>query len=236
MDLRRPPVRPLSATAVGVLLVALDLRVRALDLLADPAGWLLIASGAWDLRLVRPALAAGIAAAASTVDVVMPYRYVRVDPETGEVVSRPTGEQLAYPDHLLWDRVSSGRAVAMAAAIVIGGVALWSTLGGLSRRADRAAATTPARRLRVLGLVVPAVWVLPYVAVVATDVVRNGSFDPVWNDGRELIALPGIVAMIGLAVVLALYRDATWAIRPGSVRPSRWSGRRRASAEPGRPR
>jgi hypothetical protein len=223
MSLRRPAVRPMSVMAVGVLLVAFELRARSLDVLADPAGWLLVAYGAWLLALAGPALAAAVAAAISTADLFMPYHYVYVDPETGAVLSTEPREGLANPDHLLWDRVSGGRAVAMAAAVVIGGLALWWTLGRLSRRADRAAASQPARRLRVLGVAVVLAWVVPYVTVVAMEVVRDGSYDPVWNDGRELVALPGFAAMICLAIALVLHRDAAWAVPPDSARPSPWS-------------
>jgi hypothetical protein len=214
---RRGDVRPLLIVAAGLLLAVLEFRVRSVDLLADPAGWLLVGLGAWELRLTRPALAASVAAVSSAVDFVRPYHLVEVNPLTGEPVTPAQPGRFAQPNHLLWDRLSAGRAAVAAATLVAGGFAVVGVLRELARRADKAADPQWARRLRVLRVVVPAAWVLPYVGVVAADLARDGSFDPVWNRGRALLVVPGFVAVVTLAWVLVRCRDEAWALRP-----SRW--------------
>jgi len=51
-------MRPLTFVAVGLAVVAVDIRTERLDLLPDALGWGLIALGAWRMSLTRPAIAA----------------------------------------------------------------------------------------------------------------------------------------------------------------------------------
>jgi hypothetical protein len=227
VQLRVPASRPLSAVAIGLVIVAIDFRVQSLDLLPDPIGWLLIALGAWRLSLLKPAGAACLAAVLSISDTVLAYRYVRLS-VTGEIVSPSVSAELG---HLRWDPVSDWRAVAMASAMLAGGVTLWWLLGGLSGRAEQAGETATAQRIRVLRLVVPVVWVAPYLVVVAVAVIGSGSFDPVWNDGLELVALAGLVSLAWLTGSLALERDSAWALPPSSAQPSRWDQLKRSDTD-----
>jgi hypothetical protein len=233
MPHRPPSVRPLAGIAAGLVLVALDFRTRALDLLPDPLGWALVAVGSAELSLVVPARAAVAAAVASVGDVVLPYRWVRVDPATGEVVDRPAAALLDYPEHLRWDAVSDGRALVLAASVLLGGVAVWTLLDGLAGRADRAGAAAASQRWRVLQVVVPAVWVLPHLAVVLVGVLGSTHYDPVWDGGLEPLALAGLAAVAWLVVTLVRERDASWALRPDTQRPSPWQRRRPGGAVSG---
>ena len=221
----RASVRPAFVVAVGVLVAAFEFRVRGVDLLLDPVGWLLVARGAHELGVASAVAAACVAAAAGVTWVALPYRYVYLDPFTGEVARNPQGRELDYPTQLRWDRVSGARAAVMAAALVAGGLALWWLLGELAGRARRSGADRYARTLQVLRVALLAAWVAPFVAVVAVQVARDGTFDPVWNDGLELVAVPGLAAVAVLAVVLVRGRDRAWAVPTGRDRPSRWGGR-----------
>ena len=138
----------------------------------------------WRLSLPKPAGAACVAAVLSISDTVLAYRNVRLT-VTGEVLSASAG---APTGHIRWDPVSDWHAVVMASAMLAGGVTLWWLLGALSGRAEQAGERTTAQRIRVLRLVVSVVWVAPYLVVVAVAVIGSGSFDPVWNDGLELVA------------------------------------------------
>lgn len=221
----RASVRPAFVVAVGVLVAAFEFRVRSVDLLLDPVGWLLVARGAHELGVARAVAAACVAAAASVTWAALPYRYVHLDPCTGEVVRNPQGPELDYPTQLRWERVSGAWAAVMAAALVAGGLALWWLLGELAGRARRSGADRSARTLQALRVALAAAWVAPFVAVVAAQVARDGTFDPVWNDGLELVAVPGLAAVSVLAVVLVRGRDRAWAVPAGRERPSRWAGR-----------
>ncbi len=224
MQLRVPAFRPLSAVAIGLVIVAIDFRVLALDLLPDPIGWLLIALGAWRLSLLKAAGAACLAAVLSISDTVLAYRHVRLT-VTGEILSSSAG---APTGHLRWDPVSDWHAVAMASAMLAGGVTLWWLLGALSGRAEQAGERATAQRLRVLRLVVPVVWVAPYLVVVAVAVIGSGSFDPVWNDGLELVALAGLVSLAALIGSLALEMNSAWALPASSAQQSRWEELKRS--------
>jgi hypothetical protein len=221
----RASVRPAAVVAAGVLVAAFEFRLRGVDLLLDPVGWLLVAWGARKLQATKAAASACVAALASVTWAALPYRFVYLHPLTGEVVRNPEGHDLDYPTHLRWDRVSGARAAVMAAALVFGGLALWWLLGELAWRARRSRADGSARTLQALRVAVAAAWVAPFVLVVAVQVARDGTFDPVWNDGLELVALPGLAAVVALAVVLVRGRDAAWAVLAGWGRPSRWGGR-----------
>ena len=58
------PLKPLAATAWGLLLVVLDLRIDDLDLLPDPVGWLVVLLAVGSLSRLHRAFAVAAAAAA----------------------------------------------------------------------------------------------------------------------------------------------------------------------------
>jgi hypothetical protein len=200
--------RPLAMIAVGVLLVAVDARLVALDVAPDAVGWLLVACGAWRLA-VRPAswLAAS-AALASLAELHLPYHREMLDPFTGEYIEPRAG--IDYPLRLVFDRLTGGRLVLTVLALVLGGAALWLVLGTLAERAEVTGDERAAAHLGVLRWLVPAAWVVPYVVVAITQQRRDGGFDPVWNGGLESLALVGIGVGVAVAWVLAVNSNRGW--------------------------
>lgn len=202
-------IRALSLMAVGVVVVALDFRLVALDLIPDAIGWLLIAVGAWKLALHRPAGLATAAALASAADVIAPHHYEDLDPVTGEVVVS-AGPGTEYPQRLVFDRLHDVRLLLVLLAMVAGGWALWSILGTLRHRAEATGDQESAGRLSLLRWLVPAVWVAPYVGMAAFQGARGDGFDPVWNGSAEVLAVAGIAVAFGLAWVLAINSNRAW--------------------------
>lgn len=107
------PVRPLALIGVGVSFVVLDFRTDAPDLLPDVAGWALIALAAWRLELTAAARVAAVAGAGGLAEAWLPFRYVQVDPVTGERLPDGGGTDLAYPEQLFYDDVTGWHLAAM---------------------------------------------------------------------------------------------------------------------------
>jgi hypothetical protein len=112
---------------------------------------------------------------------------------------------------------------------------LWLLLGALSTRAGAWLRSATARRLQLLRWLALLAWVVPYLVVIVASVLDDGSFDPVWNDRRELVALPGLVVAAALALLLLSECNRAWAVPdPGRSAPRfgpHWpslDGRRRA--------
>lgn len=217
---------PLLLIAGGVGIVVLDFRTEALDLVPDPAGWLLIAVGGWVLS-VRPAAGlAGLAAVFSVAEAYLPYVRLLIDPDTGEVVevctnlTRPCGEVLRY------DPVSGWPLAALAGMVVAGAAALGVLLLALRRRAIESGDRGAAGRLTLLAAAVVAVWALPPVVGIASAALSDPArYDPIWNGSAELLAMLGLATLIWLGVELALRRGARWAIPHGTQRSSPWAER-----------
>jgi hypothetical protein len=202
-------IRALSLMAVGVVIVALDFRIVALDVLPDVAGWLLIAAGAWKLALVRPSWLAVAAALASAPDALAPHHYENLAPFTGEVVV-DAGPGTTYPQRLVFDHLHDLRLLLVVLATVAGGAAVWSLLGTLRGRAAAAGDHESAGRLGLLRWLVPSIWVAPYVTVAVIQGLGHDGFDPVWNGGFELLALLGLAVVGALAWVLAINSNRQW--------------------------
>ncbi|MGH9228462.1 MAG: hypothetical protein ACRD07_06965 [Acidimicrobiales bacterium] len=223
-------MRPLTFLAVGLVLVAIDLRTEHLDVLPDALGWGLVAFGAWRLSLSWPAIAAAATALLALPEVSLPYRFVMLDPETGERITPRPGIDIAYPEQLVFDDLTGWRLAATAAATLAAGVTLWLLLGALATRAatwERAGTARQIRRLRWLSL---GVWVGPYLVVLAVSAsAGDGSFDPVWNGSLELLALAGTAVIGALVVVLLRETNRAWAV-------PRWSAHRSPRLGPLPPR
>jgi hypothetical protein len=222
--LRRSSVRPLAMAAAGVLLVAIDFRVRAADLVPDPLGWALVAAGAASLSLLAPARWAVAAAVLSLSEFLLAYRSVAVDPGTG-IELRSAAEDSAVPRVVLWESVSDVRALVMAAAVAAGGMALVTLATDVSRRAAGSGAVTHARWARLSGAAAAAVWAVPYVVLALVAVGGSERFDPVWNGAREYLAFAGVAVLVVYAAVLVRLRDETWAVPAERLQASRWEGR-----------
>lgn len=230
-------MRPLTFVAVGLALVAIDIRTEYLDLLPDALGWGLVALGAWRLSLTMPAIAAAATALLVLPEVSLPHRFVMLDPETGERITPRAGVDLAYPEHLVFDDLTGWRLVALAAAVIAGGTTLWLLLGALAGRAAAWERAGTARQIRWLRWLTLGVWTGPFLVVLAVSAsAEDGSFDPVWNGSLELLALAGIVVFGGLVVVLLRETNRAWAVPQWSTDrsprlgplPPRGDGRRPA--------
>lgn len=214
-------MRPLTFVAVGLALVAIDIRTEYLDLLPDPVGWGLVALGAWRLSLTTPAIAAAVTALLAVPEVSLPYRFVMVNPETGERIKPQPGVDLAYPEHLVFDDLRGWRLAALAAATIAGGVALWLLLGALAVRAAAWERAVTARQIRWLRWLILGVWIGPHLGVVAVSAsAEDGSFDPVWNGGLEFLALAGVVVVGVLVAVLLRETNRAWAVPQWAERRS----------------
>jgi hypothetical protein len=222
--MRQSPLRPLALAAAGVLLVALDFRVRAADLVPDPVGWVLVALAAASSGLVVPARWAVAAAVLSLSDFLLPYRLVAIDPGTG-IELRAAADGSSVSRVLLWDRVSDVRALVMAAAVAAGSMALVTLVVTVCRRASRARAVQDARWLGLAGGAAVAVWGVPYLVVALAAVGSPRRFDPVWNGGLEYLAFAGVGALVVFAGVLVRLRDESWAVPGEGLYASRWEGR-----------
>ena len=205
-------MRPLTYVSAGLVLVAIDLRTEYVDLLPDTLGWGLVALGAWHLAMTGPALAAVTTALLAVPEISLPYRFVRVDPDTGETIEPRPGVGLDLPRQLVFDRLGGWRVAVVGLGTVAAGATLWLLLGALSTRAGAWLRSVTARRLQLLRWLALLAWVVPYLVVIVVSVLEDGSFDPVWNDRLELVALPGLVVVAALAVLLLSECNRAWAV------------------------
>ncbi len=216
-------MRPLSMMAGGLALVVLDFRTESLDLLPDPIGWALVAVGSWRLAMVSTSWLAGLSAGLSVADAALPYRYVRIDPITGEHVAPSVRPNADLPLHLEFDPVSGWRLAGVSLAMTAAGVTVWSLLRGLERRATARAEGDVASRLRLGRWLVVVAWVVPYlVAVSRALVVDSGRFDAIWNGNGEYVALVGVAVVAYVIVLLAANAGAGWAQPERPWSPSPW--------------
>lgn len=232
-------MRPLAIIVVGLAFVVLDFRIEPLDLLPDALGWGVVAFGAARLRLVAAAWLAVVTGALSLADAWLPYRYVWLNPVTGEVSPGSVGGEDG-PVHLRYDDVSGWQLAAMTLAMVLGACTIWALLSGLARRAETHGLDVVARRLRLACWLVVATWTVPFVGAVAHAVAyRSGEFDPVWNGRLTYTWVAAVVVFAALAFLLLQERDRRWALparvtasaaraqvsspdrRPGGTVPSR---------------
>jgi hypothetical protein len=213
-------MRPLTFVAVGLVVVAVDVRTEHLDVLPDALGWGLVTFGAWRLSLTVPAIAAAATALLTLPEVSLPYRFVMLDPETGERITPRPGVDLAYPEHLVFDDLTGWRLAVLAAGLVAGGLTMWLLLGALATRAAAWERAGTARQICWLRWLALGVWTAPVLVVVAVSAAsEDGSFDPVWNGSIELLALAGIVVIGAVAAVLLRETNRAWAV-------PRWSAYR----------
>jgi hypothetical protein len=205
-------MRPLTFVAVGLVLIAVDIRTEHLDVLPDALGWGLVAFGAWRLSLTVPAIAAAATALLTLPEASLPHQFVMFDPETGERITPRPGVDLGYPTQLVFDDLTGWRLAAMAASLVAGGLTIWLLLGALATRAAAWERAGTARQLRWLRWLTLGVWTAPLLVVLAVSASEDGSFDPVWNGSIELLALAGVVIIGAVAAVLLRETNRAWAV------------------------
>jgi hypothetical protein len=216
-------MRPLVFVAVGLTLVAVDVRTVHLDLLPDALGWGLVALGAWRLALIRPAMAAAATALLVVPEVSLPRHFVMLNPRTGEVITPRPGVELGYAEQLVFDALTGWRLAAVAAGTIAAGVAMWLLLGALATRAAAWERAGTARQIRWLRWLILGVWIGPYLAVVAVSAAsEDRSFDAVWNGSLEIVAVAGMLVVGALVAVLLRESNRTWAV----PQPSNWRSAR----------
>jgi hypothetical protein len=226
--------------AAGIVVIVLDLRIVALDILPDPVGWVLVALAAGQLALRVPALFAIVAALASAAEVSLPGGQRLVDPRTDLVVARcPQDQVLEAPCYteVRFDPTSGWRLALLAVAVVAGGLALGLLLLELRRRAIATASQrldaladcsvddpTPGR-LNLLAAATVALWALPQAVGMAwaAIAVPSGRYDPVWDPAAEYVALVGLVALAAVTLELVRHRNERWALPVAWDRASTWT-------------
>ncbi len=199
--------RPLTLAATGLLLVAVDGRVVALDVLPDVGGWLLVAVASWRLGAVWPARLAAVAGLASTAELLLPYHHEALDSSTGMVVAEPAPGTV-YAERIAFDDLAGARFGLIVGAVVVGSLAVALLLRFLRARARLVDDGDAAGRLAVLAVAVPAVWAAPFVG--AALWAGSGRFDPVWNGSAELPALAGLAVLLTAAYVLVSGTSRRW--------------------------
>jgi hypothetical protein len=203
-------IRPLTLASIGVLLVAVDLRMAWADLLPDAIGWALLAFGAHQLEMRWPTWLAGAAAVASLSELQLPYEWQAFDLLSGRIVEHP-GPGTDYDERLVFLGVDGPRLVLMALAVVLGTAALTLMLRELRRRSTTTDDRSSTQQLGILSWAVPLGWTLPYVLVVIGFTADEGSFDPVWNDARwELVALVAIGIALAIAILFWTRANRRW--------------------------
>lgn len=202
--------RPLSLIAVGLVLVGVDFRIVAVDVLPDAAGWLLVAAGGWRLGQQVPAVLGLVAALASAPDLVTASHREALDPITGRVVPDPP-PGTAYDERLVFDRLEDVRLVLAVVAMAAGGWAVWTVLGIVRDRARASGDDASARLLTALWWLVPLVWIAPYLGIAVVQGLGDDGFDPVWNGAYEIPAVAGLVVVAGVVWAFASTSNRRWA-------------------------
>jgi hypothetical protein len=206
-------MRPLAKVAIGLLLAALDFRVSGLDVILDPAGWLLVASGLGDLALRPAQWTALLAAAFSLGDVSWPTETVTTSLDTWTA-----------PDGATHSSVSVTTGIGTPAGPQLGLIALyglavlatmWFALVGIEDRARTGGDSESAGRLRVLRLIqvvtAGAIFVITYAVLASGD--HNAAGGLIITGPLGLLVLVSLLAH--LFTIAALYRRAghPWAQR-----------------------
>jgi hypothetical protein len=194
----------------GLVLIVVDFRTAAPDLLPDIVGWALIVVAARRLTLTAAAWLAALAGVASLADAWLPYRHVLIDPRTGEPLPAVPGANLG-PAQLVYDDVTGWRLAAVAAGAALAGSALVTLLFGIARLVESSGRVGPARQFRIVAWLIIPIWTLPFLAAVANAVVNeSGEFDPVWNGGLVYVWLAGFALIMYLVVLLVREHDRSW--------------------------
>jgi hypothetical protein len=206
-------MRPLAKVAVGLLLAAVDFRVSGLDVVLDPAGWLLLASGLGDLALRPAQLTALLTAALSLGDVSWPTRTVTTSSETW---TTPDGATHSLINQSTGISTPSGAQLALIALYGLAAVAtIWVALVGIEDRARTYDDAQSASRLRVLRLIqtgtAATVFAITYAVLVSGH--ENAADGFVITGPLVVVVVGGLIAH--LLTIGALYRRARhpWAQR-----------------------
>lgn len=215
-------MRPLTIAAVGFGFVVLDYRTLALDLLADPVGWALLAYAFHRLAVPRLTLLAGLGFLTSLAEAWLPYRYRTIEYFTSSASGEPIPVEIEV---LVYDAVTGPRLALLAVSTVVLGVVAWWLVRVLAERAQPFETGRTIRTLRLLGLGVLAAWVVPHLVAMAVAAISGDGYDVVWNDPGWRIELLGTIVFGALIVFLLTNAREPWALRPGRHRLGNWHDR-----------
>lgn len=216
-------MRPLWLVALGVAAMAVDFRIRGVDLVPDVVGGVLIVVVVHRL-LPRPwTVLAAVGAVASVSSLALPYHHrilevPGVDPVTGEAV-------VVRTELLEIDPVSGVRLAALALTVVIAVAVLARLLATLRRRAAGHGATAELRVPVALGAAAAALWAVPELVAMAVGWATGDGFDVVWNGDAWALAFIGTAVAVAFAGSLLPIAREPWALPPGQqLRTGRWAG------------
>jgi hypothetical protein len=197
----------LTITGLGVVLVGVEFRLNAIDVLADPLGWLLVALGAWMLAARGPSVLALLAAPLSAAGAYLTFQTVLVDSATDKAVTVCPADGFCY-EQIRFDDLGSVRALALLGMALAGAGALVWILRILRTEVGPPTADVALRRqMWVLEILVPVVWALPVVLLAGSAVVTGDGYDPIWSERLEPVAYARVAVMAWLVVILFVFGD-----------------------------
>lgn len=197
----------LTVTGLGVVLVGVEFRLNAIDVLADPLGWLLVALGAWMLAARGPSALALLAAPLSAAGAYLTFRTVLVDSATDRALTVCPPDGFCY-EQIRFDDVGSVRALALLGMAVTGaGALVWLLRILRTEVGPPTADVTLRKQMWVLEILVPLVWALPVVLLAGIAVVTGDGYDPIWNERLEPVAYARVAVMAWVVVVLFVFGD-----------------------------
>jgi hypothetical protein len=197
----------LAIMGLGVVLVGVEFRLNAIDVLADPLGWLLVALGAWMLAAKGASGLALLAAPLGAAGAYLTFQTVLVDSATDKAVTVCPHNGFCY-EQIRFDDVGSLRALALLGMALAGGGALVWILRILRIEVGPPTADINLRRqMWVLEILVPVVWALPVVLLAGIAVVTGDGYDPVWSERLEPVTYARFAVMAWLAVILFVFGD-----------------------------
>ncbi|MET0827382.1 MAG: hypothetical protein ABWZ89_12780, partial [Acidimicrobiales bacterium] len=175
----------LTVTGLGVVLVGVEFRLNAIDVLADPLGWLFVALGAWMLAARGPCALALLAAPLSAAGAYLTFRTVLVDSATDNAVIVCPHGGFCY-EQIRFDDLGSLRAMALLGMALAGGGALVWILRILRTEVGPPTSDVTLRdQMWMLEILVPLVWALPVVLLAGIAIVTGDGYDPVWSERLE---------------------------------------------------
>ncbi len=197
----------LTIIGLGVVLVGMEFRLNAIDVLADPLGWLLVALGARMLAARGASALALVAAPLSAAGAYLTFRTVLVDSATDNAVTVCPHNGFCY-EQIRFDDIGSVRALALLGMALAGGGALVWILRILRTEVGPPTADVTLRKqMWVLEILVPLVWALPVVLLAGIAVVTGDGYDPIWSERLEPVAYARVAVMAWLVVVLLVFGD-----------------------------
>jgi hypothetical protein len=211
----------LSVIAAGMLIVGVDVRLDAANLLPDTVGFVVLAWGAWRLVSVWWVALAVVGAVTAVPQWVLPHHYEQVEAAGGVL---PSGtRRVTTVEVLEFDRLGGLRLAAAALVVVLVVVLVVAVVSTLHRRAGRWNAQATTRNSALVGVGAAALWGVPQLVAMGAGAVDGNGYDPVWNGGLWGVQLVGSLAVIAFAGCLFAVAREPWALpidQPLRTRPT----------------